>query len=609
MIFAEVAELVDALVSKINELYARAGSIPAFGTKEYSVLKTISGLNKYIRPYYFHLLFATFVALLFALSNVYFLPLVRDISKEISKQRVAGFNWQMVNLIVLWTIRVVTQFGQQYLTAWISHRILIDIKQGLFNHYQLVSQHFYSNWRLGDLLARLFDDSVKVQQAIMKVFSSLLPQTLTLVGVIIYLSMMSWTLTIFTLISVPLFVFVISYFTNIVKRIAIKIQEKISTITHLAQESLMNIKVIQAYTLESFFIKKFKTVNHHNMTSSMMSIKFTYFKSMLELFLQGCVFILLIFVGGTLVSLDQMTGPELISYFLGCGLLIDPILAFSSSFSSLAQAIISLNRINDVLAQSPRIFDQPAAIDHDIKGVVEFKNVSFQYVKTGEKVLDDISFSVKPGEMIAIVGLSGGGKSTLIDMIPRFYDPLHGDIFIDEINVKDFQLFSLRSQMGMVLQDNLLFSGTIYDNIQFGNLNATKQQVIDASKMANAFNFIQEFPQGFNTQVGDQGKRLSGGQRQRISIARAFLRDPKILILDEATSALDSESEQVVQDALSVLMRGRTTFVVAHRLSTIKNADQILVLDKGRLIEFGNHEALLANKGKYFELYSIQFSS
>ena len=604
-----MAELVDALVSKINELYARAGSIPAFGTKEQSVFKNFLRILVYIKPYYIHIFFGILIALLFATANVYFVPLFRDISREIEKTRVAGFNWQMVNLFVLWSIRIITQYGQKYYVEWVSFLIQIDIKQQIYERYQLLSQHFYSERRLGDLLTRLNDDSLKVQDAIVKIFSSLLPQGLTLLGVVTYLFYLNWVLTLFTLISVPFFVFVISYFTALIKRIAVKIQQKISNITHLSQESLMNIKVIQAYTLESFFIKRFRKVNLNNMSSSMTVLKFKYFKAMIEMFLQGLVVIVLLFIGGSLVSTGKITGPELISYFVGCALLIDPISAFSSCFTSISQSYISLDRIDEILLSSPKIKNVSDPITRQIKGDVVFENVSFKYLEKGENVLDSINLKARSGEMVAIVGLSGGGKSTLIDLIPRFYDPMSGDLLIDGINIKEYDLACLRSQMGMVLQDDILFSGTILENIKFGNLSVSEEQVIAACKMANAWDFISNFPQKLQTNVGDQGRRLSGGQKQRIAIARALLRDPRILILDEATSALDSESERVVQDALYKLMEGRTTFVVAHRLSTIKHANKIIVLDKGRLIEYGSHDELLSQKGKYFELYQVQFSS
>ncbi|MAH81029.1 MAG: hypothetical protein CMP39_05065 [Rickettsiales bacterium] len=371
----------------------------------------------------------------------------------------------------------------------------------------------------------------------------------------------------------------------------------------------MNIKVIQAYTLESFFIKRFRKVNLNNMTSSMTVLKYKYLKAMVEMFLQGVVVIVLLFIGGSLVSNGKISGPELISYFVGCALLIDPITVFSSCFTSIAQSYISLDRIDDILNQTPRIYNSTNPITQKINGDVAFENVSFQYLDKGEKVLDSINLSASAGEMIAIVGLSGGGKSTLIDLIPRFYDPLSGRLLIDGIDVKEYDLNCLRSQMGMVLQDDILFSGTILENIRFGNMACSTEDIVNACKMANAWDFISNFPQQLQTNVGDHGRRLSGGQKQRIAIARALLRDPRILILDEATSALDSESERIVQDALYKLMEGRTTFVVAHRLSTIKHANKIIVLDKGRLIEYGSHDELLSKKGKYFELYQVQFSS
>ena len=571
------------------------------------VTKNFFRLFRYITPYRLHIIGIALLAILFATSNIYIIPLVRDLCSEITKKRIGQFNWQVINAFGLWTIRILTQYSQRYLTVWVSHKILLDIKQTIYEKYQSFSQHFYSNWRMGDLLTRLFDDSTKFQQSIVILFSSLLPQTLTLIGVIIYLYVMSWKLTLFITIAVPLFVLTISYFTKIVKRITIKIQQKISNITHLAQETLMNIKMIQTYTLESISNIRFQRANMNNMKSIMFSTRYNCFKGIIEQILQGFVFILIIYLGGNLVSTHQMTGPELISYFAGCALLIDPILAFSTGVTNISQTFVSVDRIYEILDHPVHIKNRKNAQKKSIQGLIEFKNISFNYTSKNTPVLKNINLTIEPGELIAIVGLSGSGKSTLVDLIPRFYDTSEGTLLIDGLDVKDHDLLSLRSQLGMVLQDDFLFSGSILENIRFGKPEANETAVITAAKQANAWEFINNFPQKLQTNVGDQGRRLSGGQRQRIAIARAILKDPKILILDEATSALDSESEQIVQQALNNLMKNRTSVVVAHRLSTVRNANKIIVLDKGCIIEEGTHQSLIKKQGKYFELHNVQF--
>ncbi len=547
------------------------------------------------------------IMLLFAASNVFFIPLVRDIAREISRKNSVYFSNQILNAILLWSLRVGTQYGQTYLMSKISYKIMIDIQQDIYNKLHYSSQHFFSKWKLGELTVRMFDDSVKVKEAILKAFSNLIPQAITLIGVIIYLFTLEWRLTIFALISVPLFVAIINYFGKFVQRRALHIQKKVSSITHIVQESTLNMKLIQAYTMEEESLKKLKRENKKNFVYQMALVRLLETKKIIEQLLQGFVFISIIFIGGYLVAKSSLTAPELLSFFTGCILLIDPILAFSTGITFIQQSESSAKRIYDVLDEKSDIKEIKKPISHNIKGDVKFENVSFKYSNNGDNILTNISIEAKFGEVIALVGLSGAGKSTLINLIPRFYDVSGGQIFVDNIPLKNFSLKSLRSQIGMVLQDDILFSGTILENIKFGTPNATQEEVIYATKQANAWEFINKFPDKFYSQVGDQGRRLSGGQKQRISIARAILRNPKILILDEATSALDSESEQLIKDALIKLMENRTTFVIAHRLSTIQHADKILVLNNGQIIEFGTHEELLKADGNYKKLYAAQF--
>jgi len=561
----------------------------------------------YIRPYSLTLFFTFIIVLLFATSNVFFIPLVRDIGNEISRKHSVYFSFQMLNAILLWSVRVFAQFGQTYLMSKISYKIMIDIQQDIYNKLHYSSQHFFSNWKLGELIVRMFNDSVKVKEAILKTFSNLIPQAITLIGVVIYLFTLEWKLTCFALVSVPIFVGVINYFGKIIQRRASQIQKKVSNITHIVQESTINMKLIQAYTMEPHSKAKLKRQNKKNFVYQLSMVRLHETKKIIELLLQGLVFISIIFIGGHLVAQNNLTGPELISFFTGCILLIDPILAFSSGFAYIQESKISATRIYEILDYESEIQESTNAIQHDIEGKVEFKNVSFVYKGSTKKVLDNISIEANHGEVVALVGLSGAGKSTLTNLIPRFYDASEGEILIDSIPVQDYSLNSLRSQIGMVLQDDILFSGTILENIKFGSPNASTEAVIEAAKLANAWDFIKEYKDKLYTHVGDQGRRLSGGQKQRISIARAILRNPKILILDEATSALDSESEQLVKEALVKLMKNRTTFVIAHRLSTIQHANKIAVLDKGKIIEIGKHDDLLKSEGKYSKLYAAQF--
>lgn len=562
---------------------------------------------QFLKPHWKVFSITILVILLYSTANVYFIPLVRDIAKEISKKRTDFIVMQLVNAFILWNVRVITQFGQNYLTNKIGHKIVLSIQESLYKKLSYCSQYFYSNWKLGSLLVRIFDDSSKLKEAIVTTFSQIIPQLITMIGVITYLLIMNWKLTLITFITIPAFVFVISYFSELIKRLAQQVQIKASNITHIVQESLLNIKLIQAYTMEKNCLERYQRENLKNFNYNMKTVRLWETKKAIELALQGIIVIVLILVGGQLVAKGELTAPELLSFFTGCALLIDPIIAFSQGFTKIQASLASINRIYEILDYENKINSPKNGLTFTIKGEVTFDNVSFSYDNNNIQALKNITLSAKAGETVALVGLSGSGKTTLTNLIARFYDTTNGTINIDNQPLKNIDLYSLRSQIAMVLQDDILFSGTIIENIKFGTPNATEDMVIQAAKAANCWEFINDMPDKLYTKVGDQGKRLSGGQKQRISIARAILRNPKILILDEATSALDSKSEQLIKQAFIELMKNRTTFVIAHRLSTIQHADRIFVLDKGEIAETGTHQELLVNNNNYAQLYNLQF--
>jgi len=564
---------------------------------------------RYLRPYIWVFLLSAIITLLFAMSNVYAIPLIRDLSNEVANKNLEHFGNQIINAIVLWTVRVITQFGQVYLMTWLSNRIVIDIQMDVFTKLQSCSQHFFNRWKLGELLTRLFNDTQQVKQAIISSFAEAIPQTLTFLGVLGYLFYMNWKLTLFTIITVPVFIFIISYFTEVVKRITKQRQKKISDITHIAQESISNMKLVQAYTMESREKKRYYKENLRNFKVNMKTAKFKGIMNSTVLFWQGMVFILLLFFGGRLVSTGEMKGSELISFFTGIMLLIDPISALSKIYMSIQQALVSARRLFEILDDPVHIQNIKNPKTPTIEGDISFNDISFKYQTNEEYVLTNLSLHAKKGQTVALVGLSGAGKTTIINLIPRFYDVSSGEILVDHIPIKEIDLHTLRSHIGMVLQEDIIFRGTILENIKYGSPGSSEEEIIKAAKQANAWEFIERMPDKLYTKVGDKGQRLSGGQKQRISIARAILRNPKILILDEATSSLDTKSERLVQEALTNLMKGRTTFVIAHRLSTIIHADKIVVLDKGSIVETGTHDELLAKQGHYAQLYNIQFKS
>lgn len=570
-------------------------------------MKTYLRILRYLKPYWPQFLGSILLTLLFSTSNVYVMPWIKDVTKQINHKNLGDFAQHMLNGVGLWIVRVVTQYGQYYLMTWISTRIVIDIQKDVYGKLQGVSQHFYMKWKLGDLTTRLFSDSTYVRQTVMASFSDVLPQTLTFFGVLGYLFMINWKLTLFACVAVPLFIYLLSSFTERFKRVNRQMQRKSADIAHIAQENLGNIKLVQAYTMEKPEFNKFVRHSMKNFRSTMRSAKLKASMDAIVTFSQGLVFLSILYLGGVMVANSTMSGPTLVSFFTGLVLLIDPVSALSKVYVNIQQGMVSAERLFEVLDAPVVIANPEQGRKEKVKGHVVFKSVSFSYPEQNRPVLSKISLEAKEGQIIALVGLSGAGKSTLINLIPRFYDPTSGDIYIDDIALKDWDLHALRSQIGMVLQDDILFNGTVLENIRYGSQGATESDVEEAAKKANAWEFISASPQGLRSKVGDKGRRLSGGQKQRISIARAILRNPRILILDEATSALDSKSEKLVQEALIELMKNRTTFVIAHRLSTVMHAHKIIVMDKGGILEVGTHHELLEKEGQYATLFHLQF--
>jgi ATP-binding cassette, subfamily B, bacterial MsbA len=573
----------------------------------YKIMKLYLRILSYIKPYIPALALSLLLTLCFSAANVFFLPLTRDLIKEITNKNLQFFNIHVFSAIGLYSVRLITQFSQYYLSNYISYKMSLDLQMDLYRKLQYMSSHFYSNWKLGDILTRLFSDVSKLKEPIVMTFADILPNSLTLIGILGYLFYLNWKLTIFTFLAVPLFVFIVMYTGNILKRVARQVQRKTADISHITQETLTNIRLVQAYTMEEQEINKFKTESTKNIIINMKGIRIKAIVEPLIAFLQFLVITSIIWYGAYQISKGTMSGATLTSFFAGIFLLIDPVLALSRVYTNLQQAFVSANRFFSILDTPAVISNVPNAKKMSINGDVVFQNVDFSYKKEEGKVLNDICLHAKKGEVIALVGLSGVGKSTLINLIPRFYDPSSGLITIDGVNIKEIDIYSLRSQIGIVPQDDILFRGTILNNVRYGKIDATDEEIKNACEQANAWEFIEKLGWKLRSRVQDRGTNFSGGQKQRISIARAILRDPKILILDEATSSLDPESEMLVQDALDKLMKNRTTFVIAHRLSTIMHADKIVVMEKGAIAEVGKHDELLAKDGVYSKLYNLQF--
>ena len=569
-------------------------------------MSTYLRILSYTKPYLLAFIGSIILTLLFAATNVLIMPLMKDISREISNKNLDFIGNHVLNGGLLWLGRVIFQYSQFYLTSWISKRITVDIQVHIYQKFMSLSQHYYSKTKLGDILTRLFSDSDHMRRAITMTFNQFLPQMVSFFAVLGYLFYQNWRLTGFTLLAVPLFVFFSMYFSAIIRKVSYQIQKKQGDLTHISQETLTNVKVVQAYTMEGQAIQMFNKESMHNFNIFMKSVKFKSIMRASELFLQGLVALAILYVGGRMVAAGIIDGSQLVEFFVGIALLIDPVQALSSAYAGIQEAMASVDRIFEVFDTSRVINSPKNGETKPMSGDVEFDNVCFSYDKE-ENVIKNLNLKVPPGQIVALVGLSGAGKTTLVNFLPRFYDVTEGNLLIDGVNIKDWDLHALRAQIALVPQEDILFRGTILENIRYGRPSASVEDVVKAAEQANAMEFINDFPDKLYSKIGDRGHKLSGGQKQRISLARAILKDPKLLILDEATSALDSQSENLVQDALEKIMKNRTTFVIAHRLSTIINAHKIVVMDNGEILETGTHDDLLNKNGQYAKFYRLQF--
>ncbi|MFD3002125.1 ABC transporter ATP-binding protein [Pontibacter toksunensis] len=479
--------------------------------------------------------------------------------------------------------------------------------------YQRVTElhlGYFSNERKGDLMTRLTVDIQEVENSVVNTLTVVIREPISIIAYFAVLFTMSVKLTLFTLILLPLSGGVIAGISKRLKRKAKEGQSSLSFILTIIDETLSGMRVVKAFNAEPFILSKFHDQNSRYARIQRSIANKRDLASPLSEFLGVTVVAGLLYYGGNLVLSQQseLQPAEFIAYIILFSQVLVPAKAMSASFSNIQRGLVSGDRVLQVIDTQPNVVNKPdAKALPEFEHQIEFKRVSFGY---GDKhVLQDISFTIEKGKTVALVGPSGGGKSTLADLIPRFYDPTAGAIFIDGHDIRDYTMESVRDKIGVVTQESILFNDTIFNNIAFNKVDATEEEVIAAAKIANAHEFIITSENGYQTTIGDRGSKLSGGQRQRLSIARAILKNPPILILDEATSALDTESEKLVQEALTNLMRNRTSIVIAHRLSTIQHADEILVLQQGRIVERGTHDELQQHSGLYARLTQMQLTA
>ncbi len=520
--------------------------------------------------------------------------------------RLGALQFACAAIVVSVILANIFRYLSQRILKTVEAQTISSLRQAVFEKTMKLHFGFFNNERKGNLMAHLTTDVQEIENSIGRAFTATIKEVFTLVMYFVTLFNMSVKLTLFSLIILPLSSGIIALISRKLRRAARDVQALQSSMVSTLDEVFGGMRIVKGFNAERVVSEKFRKENYSYKAAVLRMVYRQEMTSPLSEAMGVSVVAGILLYGGSLVINNVLDAEIFITFIILFSQVMRPAKSISDAFSTVQRGIASSERILKLIDTVPAIQDADDAIDiQDFNQEIEFKNVSFSY-ETGRKVLDNISFKIQKGKTIALVGTSGGGKSTIADLVPRFYDPSEGQILVDGVDIKHIRIQSLTKQIGLVTQESILFNDTVYNNITFGT-QATENQVIEAAKVANAHTFISQLPNGYQTLIGDRGGRLSGGQRQRLSIARAVLKNPPILILDEATSALDTESEKLVQEALTHLMQNRTTLVIAHRLSTIQHADEILVINKGKIVERGTHEELLeSDNGFYRKLNSMQ---
>lgn len=540
----------------------------------------------YIKPYMHRLLFAMVCTIMAAAGNLYIPWIIKDMIDEVlADKNGTMLNWIAASIIAIFIVRGLFWYGQNYLMSYVGQSVIIDIRAAVFKKLQRLSVSFYDKNKTGTIMSYVTNDVNALQSAMVENTIEMITEGFILIGSVVAMIYLDWRLTLFTVCTFPVVLWFMEFFGKKIRKTGGRIQECTADITSVLQESVASARVIKSFVREDYEVDRFDVENRANFRANMKNAQLMATLTPVVELVAAIGVTMIIWYGGNNVINGTITAGSLVAFLTYAVNISNPIKRLTRVIGNIQKALAAAQRVFMIIDMPEEIAESKDAKQlPEVSGKVEFQNVSFAYNDKGN-VITDLSFSVKPGEVIAIVGPSGAGKSTIANLLPRFYDVNKGDIKIDGHSVREVTLDSLREQVGIVPQETMLFNGSVYNNILYGRLDATKEEIEAAAKAANAHDFIMQLTDGYETKLGDRGVNLSGGQRQRIAIARAILKNPRILILDEATSALDTESERVVQEALDRLMVGRTSFVIAHRLSTVKNADKILVLEKGNLVE------------------------
>lgn len=505
-------------------------------------------------------------------------------------------------------VRGIFQYGQNIFMIDASLEMVLTVRKKVYAHLHRLGLDYFETAKTGDLTYRLTEDIDKVGEIVDKLSHQFVSNVLQLIVIPAYMFYLNWQLTIASLILAPLMATLVGMFGERLLTLSRRSQNQISNLSSLLTEIFSGVRVVKAFAAQDYEVKRFAQEAKQNRQARYRAEKLKATQYPVVGFLEALSIMSLFFIGGWQISQGNLQSEEFVSYLAAVAILLHPIDLMTSNYNEFKQAEASVDRIFELMDEQPTVIEaENSLILPKVTGKVEYCDVSFAY-KIGKPVLRKLSLLAQPGQIIALVGSSGAGKTTLVNLLPRFYDPQDGQILIDGVDIKKVNLKSLRRQIGIVPQETTLFSGTIAQNIAYGQEELDYQAIEIAAKIANAHSFITQFSQGYQTWVGERGVNLSGGQKQRIAIARAVLLNPRIMILDEATSALDSESETLVQEALERVMKNRTVFVIAHRLSTVRSADCILVLEKGQVVESGTHNELLGKEGRYAQFYKQQYA-
>ncbi|MBP1992232.1 ABC transporter ATP-binding protein [Paenibacillus eucommiae] len=504
-------------------------------------------------------------------------------------------------------IRAPIEYARQYFAQLITSRILYDLRNHLYGHIQKLSLKYYQNHKTGEIISRMINDADQTKSLVETGMMNVWLDLFTLSIAIGFMFNMDYKLTLISIAIFPFYALAVKKMYKKLHSFSKSRSQALGDMQGYMFERVNGISVIKSFTLEEVEKRNFDKKNNHFLQKAIALTKWNALTNGIINTLTDIAPLLVLFYGGYQVINGNLTLGTFVAFFAYLDRMYTPLRRLVNSSTELTQASASLERVVEFMNEPYDISDSPQAMPVDnVRGKIVFDQVFFRYQSTTDWVLNKIQLSIQPGETIAFVGMSGGGKSSLISLLPRFYDIQQGRILLDNIDIKDITIQSLRSQIGMVLQDNILFSGSVRDNILFGRPKATEDEIIQAAQAANAHEFILSLPNGYETEIGERGVKLSGGQKQRIAIARVFLKDPRILVLDEATSALDLESEHLIQESLEKLAKDRTTLIVAHRLSTITHADQIVLIENGEIKEKGTHDELMLHDGAYARLFNVQ---